>query len=168
MRSKGDHLMTQSPQRERSKAVVYVTCDDHLLVLRQTGFPEIGLQPPGGAVEAQEDARQAALREVQEETGLVISPRDLHILGLRSYDFEADDLRHRHHRHFFHAPITSDVTRRWSTVEKSPDGGGAPIELELFWLPLNQPIALHAELDAMLRELRRRLGVKLEASEGLA
>jgi len=149
--------MTQSPQRERSKVVVYVTCERHLLVLRQPAFPDVGLQPPGGTIEASESAHHAALREVKEETGLDLSPRELRLLGDRPYEFESGGLRHRHWRHFFHAPIVADIAQRWTTFEETPDGGGAPIEFELFWRPLAEPIEFHAELDAFLAELRKRL-----------
>jgi 8-oxo-dGTP pyrophosphatase MutT (NUDIX family) len=43
--------------------------------------PEVGLPPrwltPGGAIEPQEDVREAATRELLEETGISIKPEDL-------------------------------------------------------------------------------------------
>lgn len=42
-----------------------------LLVFEQAGMPEAGVQIPAGGVRAGETLRQAVLREVAEETGLV-------------------------------------------------------------------------------------------------
>jgi hypothetical protein len=81
------------------------------------------------------------------------------MLGERTYAFDGNDMRHRHHRTFFHAATTDDPTRQWQHWEDKRDDGGEPILFELFWLPFALPIPLVVEFDALLPQLRQRLGL---------
>ncbi len=49
--------------------------------------------PPGGHLEFGESFEQAAIREAQEETGLVLQPQSLQIVGITN-DFFAESERH--------------------------------------------------------------------------
>lgn len=51
------------------KALAYITRGQELLVFRQIGAPEAGIQVPGGRVEVGEYPTDAVVREAREETG---------------------------------------------------------------------------------------------------
>ena len=53
------------------KAVVYLVQGRDLLVFTQPASPEAGVQVPAGTVHDGEEPRVAALRELEEETGIV-------------------------------------------------------------------------------------------------
>lgn len=54
-------------------AVVAITDRDRLLLVRRAASPEIGRwSMPGGFIDYGEDPREAAIREVKEETGLEV------------------------------------------------------------------------------------------------
>lgn len=149
--------MVSLPLRERTKAVLYVTCRDHLLVFREPDFPDVGLQPPGGTIMDGEDIRTGAIRELEEETGLMVSDDDLRLLGQRVYDCERDGIRHIHSRFFFHVPVEADISKRWTVTELTPDDGSAPIRFDLFWIPLAEDVKLIAEFDAFITGLKMLL-----------
>lgn len=66
-------------------AVLLTSADNHVLVTRRAShmrtFPGIWV-PPGGHIEIGESLFNAGAREVQEETGLVLSNIPYHVLGL--------------------------------------------------------------------------------------
>ena len=68
--------------KHRATARVLLINEQNQVFMLKTHFdPEVGLPPrwlvPGGGIDTGEDTRTAALRELYEETGLVVSPEDL-------------------------------------------------------------------------------------------
>ena len=68
--------------KHRATARVLLINKQNQVFMLKTHFdPEVGLPPrwlvPGGGIDAGEDTLTAALRELYEETGLVVSPEDL-------------------------------------------------------------------------------------------
>ena len=68
--------------KHRATARVLLVNEQNQVFMLKTHFdPEVGLPPrwlvPGGGIDAGEDTLTAALRELYEETGLVVAPGDL-------------------------------------------------------------------------------------------
>jgi len=57
---------------------------DREILLVERKYPPHGWALPGGHVEIGETVEQAACRELQEETGLIVEPKDLALLGVWS------------------------------------------------------------------------------------
>lgn len=74
-------------ERYRSLVAVYVkvtNAQDEILLLRRanTGYRDGYYDMPAGHLEAGETLRQAMVRELEEETGLVAQEEDMHFLEL--------------------------------------------------------------------------------------
>jgi 8-oxo-dGTP pyrophosphatase MutT (NUDIX family) len=163
-RALADKLPLDSKQRMPSleyvtKVLTYITTGDLLLLFRQPHFPDLGVQVPGGSVEAGESLEQAALREATEETGL--APLQLEsYLGVAKYELKVD-VGPPHLRHFFHLLYTGPLRSRWHHIERRPRARGAPNHFELWWEPLTSPTLLHLdwEMDARLAALKNNLSL---------
>jgi 8-oxo-dGTP pyrophosphatase MutT (NUDIX family) len=143
--------------RPRTKAVVYATSGRRLLIFRQPDYPDVGWQPPGGTVDADEPVEDAARREFAEETGL-LAKGDFTPLGACTYRYVANGFDHIHERHFFHLALDGTYPEAFETIEATPEEGGPPIRFAFLWRSLDDPsLSLHNHLDALLPELRRRL-----------
>ena len=75
-------MMEKIHVKHRATARVLLINEQNQVFMLKTHFdPEVGLPPrwlvPGGGIDADEDTLTAALRELYEETGLVVSPEDL-------------------------------------------------------------------------------------------
>ena len=65
--------------------VALLSTDGRVLLIRRKGHPYLGcLALPGGFVNPDESAKDAALRELSEETGVALAEADLHEIGLFS------------------------------------------------------------------------------------
>ena len=98
--------MSEGPERRLVRKVVgYVVCDRQLLVFTHDAFPVdvTGVQVPAGTIEEGEAPEAAIVREVLEETGLVV--RITGALGVERYDVWPSKPE-MHERHFFQlAPL---------------------------------------------------------------
>ena len=136
----------------KQKVVVYCVKDDKLLVFRHVDFSyeEVGIQVPAGIIEQNETPKEAALRELKEETG----HSDFEItaeLGTATYDITPyrDEIQERH---FFLAKPTVDLPERWQSQENH-DGERSPTKFECFWIPLKQAHVLQSGQGALLWRL---------------
>src|SRR5688572_6256334 len=125
-----------SGRRRVKKALVYLTRGGGLLVFRQPQYPEAGVQVPGGTVDPGEDVAVAAARELAEETGLERGVRLVRHLGVVEVDM-APEREEVQERHFFHFVEEGLAPERWTHWERFCSDGEGPIELELFWVPLD-------------------------------
>ncbi|MBN1981828.1 MAG: 8-oxo-dGTP diphosphatase [Chitinivibrionales bacterium] len=105
--------------KERAVLCFIQSADRLMLIHKKTGLGAGKINAPGGRIEAGESALQAAIRETQEEIGLI--PANLVEMG----------------QLFF---IFTDGYSLHGTVFKSDQYSGSPIETDEaapFWCPLN-------------------------------
>ncbi|MFB7250378.1 NUDIX domain-containing protein [Microbacterium sp. NPDC056234] len=137
------------------KAVCYVIADQHLLVFTHDDVPLdiTGVQVPAGSIRPGEAAADAAVRELQEETGL--HGRVLREVGIVDYDLAPmrDEIARRH---FFVLAVDHvDIESVWSSGESDPSTGGAAQAWTCRWIPLTQAHVLAGGLGAKLGEAAR-------------
>ena len=136
-----------------NKAVCYIVSEGHLLVIAHRDIPlnEVGVQVPAGTVKPGEDPAAAALREAAEETGLT----DLKVvrkLGEADYDI-SPYRRELMRRHFYELTTDCSVTRRWTSREPDPEGGGEGPVFDCYWIPLEKGHVLSGGLSQLLSAL---------------
>jgi len=142
------------PRRKHvAKALAYITQADKLLVFRKPESPDAGVQIPGGSVEPGEALEVAALREAQEETGLVGLVVQSY-LGSAEYALKVDVGR-PHLRHFFHLVYTGATPAHWEHVEAKALPA-TPLRFQLWWEPLAS-VRLDWEMDHYLAHLKQKL-----------
>ena len=106
-----------------------VTCSGHVLVVRRGGNPGKGLLAlPGGFVRENERVRDAALRELKEETRIKVDKLilDSNIVDNDVFDYPGRSLRGRTITHAFHIKLKNG---KLPEVKGSDDAKGA------FWIP---------------------------------
>ena len=140
------------------KVFAYVTHGGRLLVFRHVLAPEAGIQVPAGTLREGEAPAEGALREAQEETGLL----DLRLeasLGTRDYVPPGGARVYR--RHFFHLVCPHRPPERWRHDEVFPsEGAPGPIPFEYFWAALPDGVPpLAPGHDALLGALCARMGL---------
>lgn len=128
-----------------------------LLVFDHVDFPEAGIQVPGGTVEPGESLPEAAIREVQEETGL-LGLNLIGNLGATHHDLNQYGLAGVHERHYFLFTLSESTPDSWIGYETDPsDGSPGPIALKFYWEDLDKIPPLAGDLDEMLPTLITRI-----------
>lgn len=140
------------PMTRKQKVVVYVVHDQKLLVFRHSDFSyeEVGIQVPAGTVNAEETTQQAALRELQEETGYT-DFEIVRFLGKAEYDMRPyrEEIQERY---FFLAKSLIALPERWAS-EESHDAKAKPTRFECFWIPLENGHILQSGQGALLGKI---------------
>jgi 8-oxo-dGTP diphosphatase len=123
-----DIIVTRCQRRTRIPGKPLPMLVYEALLIRRGGEPFQGKWAlPGGYVNEGETVRQAASRELREETGLLVNPGDLAFVGL--YDEPGRDPRGWVVSGAFH-------------VHMAPEQQAWPADdaVEATWWPLNQPL----------------------------
>lgn len=142
---------------EKYKVLTYITRGSRLLVFTHPTAPEVGIQVPGGTVEAGEMVEDAALREAIEETGLA-SLRLSAYLGEYSRDMRDFGIDEIHHRYYFHVWCDEEAPEYWQHGEYM--NGGDPIPFDFYWVEMTDEIPeLIADHGAYLPALASYLGL---------
>jgi 8-oxo-dGTP pyrophosphatase MutT (NUDIX family) len=101
-----------------------------VLVFSHADFPEAGIQVVGGTLEEGEDHILALVREILEESGLIVSANDFKKVGETQY--QRKDKPELNHRHYFKMH-SNGLPDKWSHIVKSTglDNG---MQFDFFWL----------------------------------
>jgi 8-oxo-dGTP pyrophosphatase MutT (NUDIX family) len=74
--------MWVEPERQRMSSLCYLECNGELLMLQRNKEPFCGFwTAPGGKLEPGEDPRRTVIREIWEETGLILSNPRLQMIN---------------------------------------------------------------------------------------
>jgi 8-oxo-dGTP pyrophosphatase MutT (NUDIX family) len=124
----------------RQKVMTYVvraaSAGRELLVFQHRDYPDAGVQVPAGTVEPGEALEAAALRELEEETGL--SPAQVAVVGKLA---DAHEPGLNEQRHVFHCAPTGPLPDRWShTVRGAGDDAG--LVFDFCWVALQPGLTL--------------------------
>ena len=126
----------------RTRVIVYVVRGRELLVF----VGDSGFGVPGGAVEEGESLEEAAVREVEEETGLRVT--GLRKLGVAREpgSFEPDFV---HESHYFRADPPAGVEHEWEHVVTG-EGRERGTRVRLRFVPLIDELRLAGGRDRYL------------------
>ncbi|MEU5838597.1 NUDIX hydrolase [Streptomyces diacarni] len=137
--------MTETIQTIRYAADVVCIRGGHLLAVERGWPPHQGQDAlPGGHVDPGETSRQAAARELLEETGVPVAPEDLVLVGV--YDAPDRDPRGRY------VSVAYLVTVPAGTTAQAGDDAAA-----VHWLPLEDPGPLAFDHGQIVRDARRQI-----------
>ena len=123
----------------KTKAISYIVRDikgyNELLVFdHEDQFPDAGTQVVGGTVEATEDILSALLREIFEESGLVLNQSDFQKIGETTY--QRKDRPEINHRHYYLCK-KNDLPETWEHTVVS-DGEDNGMIFTFFWLSFDE------------------------------
>lgn len=129
-------------------AYIYREVNHHkeILVFDHVDFLEAGTQVVGGTVEVGEDLREALLREILEEAGLVFHIVDVHPIGQTVY--HRQDREEKNDRHYFMIE-GSHLDEEWiHQVDSSGEDNN--LKFHFFWIRIE---AAKKQLVGMMGEL---------------
>lgn len=132
--------MSPNPTQKPVKVLAYVTRLNkglpELLVFRHRDYPLAGIQVPAGTVEPSESLDDAAIREVEEESGLtgLTAPKEV-----ASEDYFHKEKGQMQERHFFQMELIDPdgIQDHWefTVLSSSSDSG---LVFMYYWLPIAQ------------------------------
>ncbi|MBC7712510.1 MAG: NUDIX domain-containing protein [Rhizobacter sp.] len=121
---------------EKTKVISYIYRKNktEILVFTHQTFPEAGVQVVGGTLETGEEFAPSLVREILEESGLVVDVKYLKKIGQTEY--HRQDKPEINHRHYFE--MDSDgLPETWTHVVVS-DGEDNGLLFDFFWLTIKE------------------------------
>lgn len=120
--------------KEKIKVISYIFRNNktEILVFDHRDFSEAGTQVVGGTVDPGEDLKTALVRELLEESGLVVQVSQVTKIGESTYN--RSDKPEINFRHYFEVEI-ENLPDTWSHVVAS-DGEDDGLVFTFFWLPV--------------------------------
>lgn len=124
----------------RQRVLAYITRNKRgitqLLVFEHADFPDAGIQVPAGGVETGEALEEAAVREVQEETGI----ENARIV--RKLTEEKNEAGNANN-HVFHLIAPADLANTWNWLtndyhSEEHRARGERLVFRLFWIDIAQ------------------------------
>ncbi len=101
-----------------------LTCGAHVLLIQRDQFPGEGLWAmPGGFIDPSEPVEQAVLRELEEETGLVLANYKSRLIAEKRFDYPFRSARGRVFTSLFHFDL--DFTGTLPQIKASDDARNA-------------------------------------------
>jgi 8-oxo-dGTP pyrophosphatase MutT (NUDIX family) len=125
-----------------------------LLVFDLEGLPKMGTQVPAGGIRSTESRKEAALREVKEETGLD-TVRVVTELGIVESPHPASGRTRQ--TSYWVLEATEELPARWRHAVASDDEDGGIVFL-CRWEPLPLVVALVDQQGSLLSQLPLLLG----------
>ncbi|MBD2412123.1 NUDIX domain-containing protein [Nostoc calcicola FACHB-3891] len=100
-----------------------------------TDFPEAGVQVPAGTIEENEQASEAVLREIYEESG-VKGVRIIELLGIYQYNMAPyrDEIQERY---VYHLELTEPTPSTWRHWEMHSSTNKKSVTFDFYWLNLD-------------------------------
>ncbi len=131
--------MTQiEPIQPKEKAIVYVLrkveARLEVLVFDHIDYPDVDRQVPGGGIEPGESKEKAALRELEEESG-IMNARLIRYLGESQYENAYQKQLQR--RHFFLVQGPEGLPNHWDHLVKSK-GEDDGLAFHFYWRDLQE------------------------------
>ncbi len=140
----------------KEKVLVYFVRKNNnqfeLLVFDHLNMPEAGTQVVGGTVEKGEDLKNSLIREIAEESGIIVHEHELKEIGKTTYhrkDREELNLR----TYFLYTGDTSKISDYFEHTVKS-DGEDNGIRFVFYWLSLKRA---ESQLTGSFAELLSQL-----------
>lgn len=121
---------------KKSKVIAYITRNhgEELLVFDHRDFEAAGTQVPAGTVESGEDLKLAILREIKEESGLIIAQDQLVPLG--QFEWRRFDRKEIHQRHVFWINLEASPLERWTHVVQG-NGEDQDLVFNYYWIKID-------------------------------
>ena len=135
----------------RKLVYLYIVRRNELLVLRHVDFPDLGLQIPGGTIEADEAPVDAAFREAFEETGLneLGTPKMLGVTVVSSQ--RPDELSLE--AWFYRIEALGQTPDKWLHTELFASEGSSKVRFELYWIPESKATELLSATDGLMLDI---------------
>lgn len=143
--------------RRREKVAIYITREQpegwELLVFHPQSAPDSDWQIPAGTIEDAEIAKEAAVRETLEESGLSLAT----VQYVGEEEMRYPERMRVHYTYFYHAHIECQENRWTHCV--AGDGQDCGDFFHFAWLPLERITQLerrhHIFLDRLIHRLER-------------